>query len=81
MKKNEILALACSQYLDFVEAYEDYDNSFALVEAIQIVEKIAFQKSLENEDNEEILIEREDINGYLNSHLDHIYEEWDELTK
>lgn len=81
MKKNEILALACSQYLGFVEAYEDYDNSFALVEAIQIVEKIAFQKSLENEDNEEILIEREDIQGYLNSHLDHIYEEWDELAK
>lgn len=81
MKKNEILARVCRQYLDFVEAYEDYDNSFALVEAIQIVEKIAFQKSLENEDNEEILIEREDIQGYLNSHLDHIYEEWDELRK
>lgn len=81
MKKNEILALVCGQYLDFVEAYEDYDNSFALVEAIQIVEKIAFQKSLENEDNEEILIEREDIQGYLNSHLDHIYEEWDALAK
>ena len=68
MKKNKLVAEICLNFAGFVLGCDNYDDYYSLKEAIEI----ALNKLPED-------IEREDVEGWLNPHLDCLAEEWDDI--
>lgn len=65
MKRNELVAHICQNFADMVASCETYEDYHSLMEALNI----ATNKLPE-------IVEKEDIRGWLNPHLDMIAEEW-----
>lgn len=71
MKKNVLIAKICQHFAGLVSSYQnsnfgEYEDFYSLNEALNIANKFP---------NE---VEREDVEGWKNPHLDFIWEEWDE---
>lgn len=67
MKKNKLVAEICHNFADLVSGCDNYDDYYSLKEAIEI----ALNKLPDD-------IDREDVDGWLNPHLDWLAEEWDD---
>lgn len=78
MKKNELVTIVCQYYLD-----NEYNDSTTLIEALRIIEEKAKENSDYDDDGNLIEgeIDKDDLPFRLNSFLDYICDEWDELTK
>lgn len=67
LPKNKVLALVCQNYADIVDGNDEYNDYASLEEAIDVV--------INKLDDE---IAKDDLEGWLNPHLDSIYENWEE---
>lgn len=66
MKKNKLIAAICQDFSDLVAGCEDYEDYGSLEIALDIaVNKLPDE------------VRREDVEGYLNPHLDTICENWE----
>lgn len=66
MKKNKLIAIICQHYADMVAGCEDYEDYCSLQMALDIA-----VNKMPND------LTREDVEGWLNPHLDAIYEDWE----
>ena len=67
MKKNKLISAICQTFADLVAGCDDYCYYYSLNEALRIAQ---------NELGENI--ERWQVEGWLNPHLDTISENWEE---
>ena len=65
MKKNILISHICTHFAGMVAGDDSYDDFFSLQEALHI----AIQKLPDD-------IEKEDLRGWKNPHLDYMFEEW-----
>lgn len=72
MKRNELVAHICQNFADMVAGCETYEDYASLMDALDI----AINKLPEVVENEDV--EKEDIQGWLNPHLDMIADDWEE---
>ena len=66
MKKNKLVAAICQHFSGMVAGCEDYEDYYSL----EIALDIAINKTPND-------VDREDIEGWLNPHLDAICEDWE----
>lgn len=72
MKQNKLVAAICQDFADWVDIFDgcgEYDDYTSLFEALNIAtEKLPSE------------VEREDVEGWLNPHLDVIHENWEDYN-